>query len=200
MTAALNRATCFGAQPKQRILMGIHVLQSDNKDRLLMCAKRARKLIRRDFEDAFAKVDLLLSPTVNTFAPIFGGFGNTVTEQFTDEFSVPANHAGVPAISVPLYQERNGWQSAQVIAKEFDEGRMFLLARRHRRMALPTRGSMNSLIVAIGLEVHVELKMTSKLFCKCPVVNDPANPNSASCHVCQGQPGVLPALNPDVVP
>jgi aspartyl-tRNA(Asn)/glutamyl-tRNA(Gln) amidotransferase subunit B len=59
---------------------------------------------------------------------------------------------------------------------------------------------MNSLIVAIGLEVHVELKMTSKLFCKCPVVNDPGNPNNASCHVCQGQPGVLPALNPDVVP
>jgi aspartyl-tRNA(Asn)/glutamyl-tRNA(Gln) amidotransferase subunit A len=128
MAAALNRATCFGAQPKQRILMGIHVLQSDNKDRLLMCAKRARKLIRRDFEEAFANVDLLLSPTVNTFAPIFGGFGNTVTEQFTDEFSVPANHAGVPAISVPLYREHDGWQSAQVIAKEFDEGRMFLLA------------------------------------------------------------------------
>jgi aspartyl-tRNA(Asn)/glutamyl-tRNA(Gln) amidotransferase subunit B len=66
-------------------------------------------------------------------------------------------------------------------------------------MALSKRGSVSSFITAIGLEVHVELKTKSKIFCRCPVAGENAKPNEASCPVCQGQPGILPALNPDVV-
>ena len=129
VAASRNRSLCFGAQPKQRILMGMHVLQWKNRKRLLVRAKRARSLIRKDFLRVFSqRIDLLLAPTVNTTAPVIGGFGDTVAEQYIDEFSVPANHAGVPAISVPLYREADGlWQSAQVIAPEFEEQRMFLL-------------------------------------------------------------------------
>src|SRR5579859_6430651 len=52
-----------------------------------------------------------------------------------------------------------------------------------------------SLLPIIGLEVHVQLKTASKMFCSCANVDDDASPNSAICPVCTGQPGALPALN-----
>jgi Asp-tRNA(Asn)/Glu-tRNA(Gln) amidotransferase A subunit family amidase len=140
--AAARRMASLGTQPKQRILMGIHALQQANHETLVMRAQRARYLIREDFTRVFsAGIDLLLAPTVNTVAPYFGGFSDTVAQQQMDQFSVPADHAGIPAISVPFYRTldestplvfpdlaRPLYQSVQVIAPEFEEGRMFRLA------------------------------------------------------------------------
>ena len=58
---------------------------------------------------------------------------------------------------------------------------------------------MSALVTAIGLEVHVELSTRSKVFCRCAVPDGEFEPNAASCPVCQGQPGTLPALNPCAV-
>lgn len=128
--AAINRMYNFGRQPKQRILMGINTVQEKNREALLYRAQRARRLIREDFEKVFETVDFLLTPTVNTTAPHFGGFVDTVTQQQMDEFTVPANHAGVPAISLPFYLEKDKlFQSVQIIAPDFKEESMFQLAR-----------------------------------------------------------------------
>ena len=140
--AATRRMESLGTQPKQRILMGIHALQKSNHHTLLLRAQRARYLIRQDFLEVFhSGVDLLMAPTVNTVAPQFGGFSDTVAQQQMDQFSVPADHAGIPAISVPFYRTvdesmqlifrdlaRSLYQSVQVIGPEFEEKKMFQLA------------------------------------------------------------------------
>ncbi len=142
LEAAARRMISLGTQPKQRILMGIHALQSENRETLLLRAQRTRYLIRQDFTRVFEKgIDLLLTPTVNTVAPHFGGFSDTVAQQQMDQFTVPADHAGLPAITVPFYRTvdestplvfpdlaRELFQSAHVMAPEFEEERMFQLA------------------------------------------------------------------------
>lgn len=60
---------------------------------------------------------------------------------------------------------------------------------------------LSNLVTSIGLEVHIQVKARTKIFCQCPVVSSVEDipPNAASCPICQGHPGVLPALNPRVV-
>lgn len=112
-----TRRDHFGIQPKLRILMGIHALQlplvikKENAnpsspddcllDDFLDLAKRARQAIYSDFGNVFRDVDVLLTPVVNVAAPPYGGIVNTIAQQRLDELTVPANHAGVPAVSLP---------------------------------------------------------------------------------------------------
>lgn len=97
----------FGLQPKLRILMGMYVSAAQYSEEYYMRALRVRTLIRRDFEQVFDpggayRLDALLTPTTPTTAfEMDAVYGNSVLMQYADQLTVPANHAGVPGISLP---------------------------------------------------------------------------------------------------
>ncbi len=97
----------FGPQPKLRILMGMYVSAAQYSAQYYRRALRVRTLIRRDFEQAFDKqgeyrLDALLTPTTPTTAFEMGAvYGDSVLMQYADQLTVPANHAGIPGLSLP---------------------------------------------------------------------------------------------------
>lgn len=97
-----SRAEGFGLQPKLRALMGMYVSAAQYSEQYYNRALRVRSLIRKDFDDAFARVDALLTPTATSTAFKIGGvYGDSVLMQYADQLIVPGNHAGVPGISIP---------------------------------------------------------------------------------------------------
>ncbi len=102
-----SRNEGFGLQPKLRILMGMYVSAAQYSAQYYQRALRVRTLIRRDFEQAFDKagkyrVDALLTPTTPTTAFKIGAvYGDSVLMQYADQLTVPANHAGIPGLSLP---------------------------------------------------------------------------------------------------
>jgi aspartyl-tRNA(Asn)/glutamyl-tRNA(Gln) amidotransferase subunit A len=97
-----SRAEGFGPEVKRRILLGTYVLSSGYYDAYYLKAQRVRTLIRRDFEEAFEKVDVIVSPTSPTPAHKIGELkDNLLALYLEDVFTVPVNLAGLPAISVP---------------------------------------------------------------------------------------------------
>jgi aspartyl-tRNA(Asn)/glutamyl-tRNA(Gln) amidotransferase subunit A len=97
-----SRAEGFGPEVKRRILLGTYVLSSGYYDAYYLKAQRVRTLIRRDFEQAFEKVDVIVSPTAPTPAHKIGELkDNLLALYLEDVFTVPVNLAGLPSISVP---------------------------------------------------------------------------------------------------
>ena len=97
-----TRAEGFGPEVKRRILLGTYVLSSGYYDAYYLKAQRARTLIRQDFEKAFEQVDVILSPTAPSPAHKLGEISNDPLKMYLEDvFTIAANLAGLPAISVP---------------------------------------------------------------------------------------------------
>ena len=126
-----SRAEGFGLQPKLRILMGMYVSGEQYEKRYYDRALRVRTLIRGDFERAFERVDAILAPTTPTTAFEAGGiYGDSVTMQYADALTVPANHAGIPAISVPAGLDEEGLPiGMQLMGPDFSERRLLRMSR-----------------------------------------------------------------------
>ena len=121
-----SRAEGFGPEVKRRILLGTYVLSSGYYDAYYLKAQRARTLIRRDFEQAFEKVDLIVSPTTPTPAHKLGEMkDNPLAAYLEDIFTIPVNLAGLPGISVPCGTVEEGGKplpvGLQIIGKPLDE-------------------------------------------------------------------------------
>ncbi len=118
-----TRGEGFGPEVKRRILMGTYVLSAGYYDAYYKKAQKVRTLISRDFEEAFKKVDVLLTPTTPSAAfSINNQPKDPVTMYLNDVFTVPASLAGVPAISVPSGFSKSGLPlGLQIIGKAFDE-------------------------------------------------------------------------------
>ena len=97
-----TRAEGFGSEVKRRILLGTFVLSSGYHDAYYVKAQKARTLIRRDFMEAFEKVDVVVSPTAPSPAFKIGSHeGDPLSVYLADSFTIPPNLAGLPALSVP---------------------------------------------------------------------------------------------------
>ena len=97
-----TRAAGFGAEVKRRIMLGTYALSEGYHDAFYMKALKVRTLLRREFDDAFARFDILAFPTSPAVAfPIGERTGNPIQMYASDVCTVPANIAGLPAISVP---------------------------------------------------------------------------------------------------
>jgi aspartyl-tRNA(Asn)/glutamyl-tRNA(Gln) amidotransferase subunit A len=97
-----SREEGFGPEVKRRIILGTYVLSSGYYDAYYSRAQKVRTLIRRDFETAFQQVDAILSPVAPTPARKIGAFANDpLHEYLSDIFTLSANLAGIPGISVP---------------------------------------------------------------------------------------------------
>ncbi len=122
-----TRAAGFGAEVKRRIMIGTYVLSAGYYDAYYLKAQKVRALILQDFTQAFAKVDVLLTPTAPSAA--FGQgekMDDPVTMYLNDVFTVPASLAGVPAMSVPAGLDRQGLPlGLQIIGRHFDEETVF---------------------------------------------------------------------------
>ncbi len=118
-----TRAAGFGAEVRRRVLIGTYVLSAGYYDAYYLRAQKVRALILRDFTDAFAGVDALLTPTTPSAAFAQGEkMDDPVQMYLNDVFTVPASMAGVPAISVPAGTDAQGLPlGLQVIGRPFDE-------------------------------------------------------------------------------
>lgn len=130
-----TRSEAFGPQPKLRILMGMYVSAAQYSQQYYQRALKVRTLIRRDFEQCFDpkgkyRLDALLTPTTPTTAFEMGAvYGDSVLMQYADQLTVPANHAGIPALSLPggLDKERLPI-GIQLLANDYQEGMLFRVA------------------------------------------------------------------------
>jgi aspartyl-tRNA(Asn)/glutamyl-tRNA(Gln) amidotransferase subunit A len=137
-----SRDRGFGAEVKRRILLGTFALAAGYKDAYYLRAQQVRTLIRRDFESAFAACDAVATPT--TPAPAFR-FGEKTADPvqmyLADVFTVPANLAGLPALSVPCGLASGLPVGLQLVGRPFDEetllrlGDAFQRVTRHHELA-----------------------------------------------------------------
>jgi aspartyl-tRNA(Asn)/glutamyl-tRNA(Gln) amidotransferase subunit A len=118
-----TRAEGFGSEVKRRIMLGTYALSSGYYDAYYLKAQRVRTLIKSDFEEAFKKVDVIASPTTPETAFRAGEkTGDPLKMYLSDIFTISANLAGVPGISLPCGFTRDGLPAGlQFIGNHFDE-------------------------------------------------------------------------------
>ena len=128
---AKTRALGFGKEVQKRILIGTYVLSAGYYDAYFRKAQQVRRLVVEDFKKAFEKCDAILTPA--TPSPAFGfdemkNF-DPLKIYLNDVFTIPANMAGLPALSVPAGFDKDGLPlGLQVISNKFDEQTMFDVA------------------------------------------------------------------------
>jgi aspartyl-tRNA(Asn)/glutamyl-tRNA(Gln) amidotransferase subunit A len=121
----------FGAEVKRRIMLGTYALSSGYYDAYYLKAQKVRTLLARDFENAFQKVDAIITPTAPTAAFKLGEKSDDPLAMYlADIYTVTADLVGIPGISVPCGQTKTGLPiGLQVLGKHFDEGTVLQIAR-----------------------------------------------------------------------
>lgn len=134
-----TRTAGFGAEVKRRILIGTYVLSAGYYDAYYLKAQKVRRLVKNDFDEAFKKCDVILTPTspVEPFA--IGDkkmLENPINMYLNDIFTVSVNLAGLPAMSLPIGLSQNGLPlGMQLIGRAFDEATIFKTAYQLERGA-----------------------------------------------------------------
>ncbi|MFQ5607177.1 MAG: amidase family protein, partial [Candidatus Zixiibacteriota bacterium] len=125
-----TRGAGFGAEVKRRILLGTYVLSSGYYDAYYLKGMKVREAIRRDLERVFNEVDLILTPTTPTAAFRIGDkIDNPLAMYLSDVFTVLANLAGIPGISIPVGKVETGLPiGAQFLARHFDDHLLMRIA------------------------------------------------------------------------
>ncbi len=130
-TYEATRGAGFGKEVRRRILIGTYVLSAGYYDAYYLKAQKVRTLIKRDFDEAWRSVDLVLTPTTPSPAFAFGEkSGDPLAMYLEDIFTVTVNMAGLPGISVPAGLSAQGTPlGLQLIGKPFDEATLFRAAQ-----------------------------------------------------------------------
>lgn len=126
-----SRAEGFGAEVKRRIMLGTYALSQDSYAVYYLKALQVRRLIRNDFDAAFEKVDVILSPTSPMPAFKIGEMSDDPLKMYlADIYTISANLAGLPGISVPAGMSSSGLPiGLQLLAAPFEEERLLRAAR-----------------------------------------------------------------------
>jgi len=125
-----TRSQGFGTEAKRRILLGTYVLSSGYYDAYYLKALKVRTRIRNDFIAAFAGVDCIITPTAPSAAFKIGEkTGDPLAMYLSDIFTIPANLAGIPGISIPCGFTKDGLPiGMQILADAFREEKIFRVA------------------------------------------------------------------------
>ncbi len=129
-----SRAQGFGAEVKRRILIGTYVLSHGYYDAYYLQAQRIRRLIARDFVEAFKRCDLIMGPTSPTVAFDLGDkAGDPVQMYLSDIYTIAVNLAGLPGMSIPCGMgSKNRPVGLQIIGDYFGEARMLNAAHQYQ--------------------------------------------------------------------
>jgi len=125
-----SRSKGFGSEVKRRIMLGTYVLSAGYYDAYYRKAQKVRRLIKNDFDEAFKKVDVILTPTTPTTAFKIGEKSNDPLQMYlSDIYTTSANLAGIPGISIPIEKDSNNLPiGLQLLANQFQEEKLFQLA------------------------------------------------------------------------
>lgn len=125
----------FGREVKRRIMLGTYVLSAGYYDAYYIKAQKARTVIRRDFEEAFKKCDVIVTPTAPTTAFKIGEkTADPIQMYLSDVFTISINLAGLPGMSIPCgFDNQNLPIGLQLIGKPFDEGSLLQVAHAYEQ-------------------------------------------------------------------
>lgn len=126
-----SRSEGFGDEVKRRIMLGTYVLSAGYYDAYYRKAQKVRRIIKNDFEKAFDKVDLILSPTTPTTAFKIGEkTDDPLSMYLNDIYTTPANLVGIPAISIPIGNDSNNLPiGLQFMANVFEESKLIAVSK-----------------------------------------------------------------------
>jgi aspartyl-tRNA(Asn)/glutamyl-tRNA(Gln) amidotransferase subunit A len=128
-----SRGEGFGAEVKRRIMTGTYVLSAGYFDAYYLKAQKVRRLITDDFRSAFGKVDLLIGPTTPTPAFAIGAkIDDPVTMYLNDIYTIGANLAGLPGLSLPCGFVDGLPMGLQLIGPHFSEAKLLNAAHRYQ--------------------------------------------------------------------
>jgi aspartyl-tRNA(Asn)/glutamyl-tRNA(Gln) amidotransferase subunit A len=130
-----SRGEGFGTEVKRRIMLGTYALSSGYIDAYYLKALKVRRLIRQDFDQAFAQCDVVIGPTSPTAAFRIGEKSNDPLAMYlSDIYTISANLAGICGISIPCGFTKTGLPiGLQILAAPFAEEKMLRVARMHER-------------------------------------------------------------------
>jgi aspartyl-tRNA(Asn)/glutamyl-tRNA(Gln) amidotransferase subunit A len=134
-TYMISRDEGFGAEVKRRIMLGTYALSAGYYDAYYLKAQRVRTLIRKDFDAAFGRCDVILTPTAPTTAFRLGEKTQDPLQMYlSDIYTISINLAGLPAISLPCGFDGEGMPiGLQIIGKHFDEATILRVADTYER-------------------------------------------------------------------
>lgn len=131
---ARSRDEAFGDEVKRRIMMGTYALSTGYYDAYYLKAQKIRRLIKNDFVSAFKDVDLILGPTTPNLPWQLGSKVNDpVAAYLEDIYTVPANLAGIPGLSMPAGLVDGLPVGVQLLAPYFEEGRLLQVAHQFQQ-------------------------------------------------------------------
>lgn len=131
-----TRGAGFGPEVKRRIMLGTYALSSGYYDAYYVKAQKVRTLIRQDFDTAFESCDVIVAPTSPTVAFKQGSRTDDPYQMYlADVFTIPANMAGIPGISVPCGFSDGMPVGLQLLGKAFDESRLLSVAHAYEQAA-----------------------------------------------------------------
>jgi aspartyl-tRNA(Asn)/glutamyl-tRNA(Gln) amidotransferase subunit A len=127
---AKTRAQGFGAEVKRRVMIGTYVLSHGYYDAYYLQAQRIRRLIARDFAEAFAKCDLIAGPAAPSVAYDLGAKKDDPVQMYLDDlYTIPINLAGLPGLSIPCgFGAKGRPVGLQIVGNYWDEARMLAAA------------------------------------------------------------------------
>ncbi len=131
-----TRAAGFGDEVKRRIMLGTYALSAGYYDAYYGRAQRVRTLVRRDFQQAFERVDVIAAPTTPGVAFKFGEKAEPLQMYLNDLLTIPVNLTGLPGLSVPAgFTEAGLPIGLQLIARPFDEATLLRAGHAYERAA-----------------------------------------------------------------
>ncbi len=131
-----SRGEGFGPEVKRRIMIGTYVLSAGYYDAYYLKAQKARQLISNDFKRAFEQVDVIMGPTAPTVAFNLGEkSSDPVTMYLSDIYTIAANLAGLPGMSIPAGFVGNRPVGLQLIGNYFDEARLLNVAHQYQQVS-----------------------------------------------------------------
>jgi aspartyl-tRNA(Asn)/glutamyl-tRNA(Gln) amidotransferase subunit A len=130
-----TRDAGFGMEVKRRIMLGTYALSAGYYDAYYLKAQKVRTLLTRDFDEAFKQVDVIAAPTAPTAAFKLGEkVDDPLAMYLADIYTVTANLAGIPGISVPCGETREGLPiGLQILGRHFDEATVLRVAHAYEK-------------------------------------------------------------------
>ena len=127
----------FGAEVKRRIMLGTYALSAGYYDAYYLKAQRVRTLLTRDFEETFKKIDVIVGPTCPTPAFKLGEkVDDPLAMYLADIYTVTANLAGIPGISIPVGKSKDNLPiGMQIFGRHFDEATILRAAHAYEKAA-----------------------------------------------------------------